>query len=49
MLEVVFTKGSTWQYLDVPRTVYQRLCKADSIGGYMRDEILDVYEAERVR
>jgi len=49
VLEVVFRKGSTWKYRDVPHSVYQRLCKADSIGGDMRDEILDVYEAERVR
>lgn len=49
VLEIMFRKGSTWRYLGVPRSVYQRLCKADSIGGFMRDEILDVYEAERVR
>jgi lysyl-tRNA synthetase class 2 len=48
VLEVVFKKGTIWQYLKVPPSVYKELCNSGSIGGYMRDLIINVYEARQV-
>lgn len=42
-LEVVFTSGKVYQYFEVPEAVYAELRDADSIGGYMRDAIIDCY------
>jgi lysyl-tRNA synthetase class 2 len=49
VLEAVFKKGTTWQYLDVPPSVYKELCNSDSIGGYMRDLIIDEYESRKLK
>jgi len=48
VLEVVFRKGSIWQYRGVPKRVYEELIHSGSIGSYMRNEVLDCYEARQV-
>jgi len=48
VLEVVFRKGSIWQYRSVPEDVYEGLISSGSIGSYMRNEILDCYEARQI-
>jgi len=47
-LEVVFASGQIWRYSGVPREVYEELLAADSIGRYMRDNVIDVYPDYRV-
>ena len=42
-LVAVFNSGRTWWYEGVPAEVYQQLMSSDSIGGYMRDFIIDMY------
>ena len=44
VLEVVFTKGSIWQYYDVPLEVYDELMSSSSIGSHMNGCIIDCYE-----
>jgi hypothetical protein len=48
VLEVVFKPTGVYRYRDVPKEVYQQLLEADSKGGYMRDQIIDMYPTERV-
>ncbi len=43
ILEIEFTNGSVYQYLDVPDTVYQELMAAPSHGTYFREQIRDRY------
>lgn len=49
VLEVVFTKGSIWQYHDVPMEVYDELMSSSSIGSYMNGNIIDCYEDSPIR
>ena len=42
-LEVVFNSGRTYIYEDVPSKIHKELMAAESIGQYMREEIIDVY------
>jgi hypothetical protein len=42
-LEVVFRSGKAWVYGEVPKKVYQELLKSESIGSYMRENIIDCY------
>ena len=42
-LEVVFRSGKAWVYEEVPKKVYQELLKSESIGSYMRENIIDCY------
>lgn len=42
-LEVVFNSGRTYIYEDVPPKIHKELMAAESIGQYMREEIIDVY------
>ncbi len=43
ILEVVFTSGEIWGYKKVPADVYEELMTTNSIGCYMRSNILDCY------
>ena len=43
ILEVVFAKGEIWGYEKVPADVYDELMKTNSIGRYMRSNVLDFY------
>jgi len=42
-LEVVFRSGKAWVYEEVPKKVYQELLKSESIGSYIRENIIDCY------
>ena len=48
-LEVVFNSGKTWIYEDVPRKVYYEMMKSPSIGSYMRENIIDLYDSYPIR
>ena len=54
LLEIVFTSGEIWRYEKVPADVYEEPRKSNSIGRYMRSNILDCYSeypvnSERVK
>lgn len=48
-LEVVFRSGKTWVYEEVPKKIYQELLKSESIGSYMRENIIDCYPSYPIR
>ena len=48
-LEVVFRSGKTWVYEEVPKRVYQELLRSESIGSYMRENIIDCYSSYPIR
>lgn len=48
-MEVIFTSGKIYRYVDVPADVYDRLLKADSIGQFMNAFVIDVYQDYQVR
>jgi KTSC domain len=47
-LEIEFTNGRVYQYLDVPEPVYLGLLKAASGGRYFLDRIRDTYRFLRL-
>ncbi len=47
ILEVEFTSGAVYQYLEVPATVFDELMAAESKGRYFNQEIRDDYTALR--
>jgi KTSC domain len=49
VLEIEFQSGAVYQYIDVPATVYEEFCKAESKGKYFNDEIRDAYAFVRVQ
>ncbi len=48
-LEVVFNSGRVYQYLEVPKEVYEGLLAADSKGSYMLANVIDLYDYEQIR
>jgi hypothetical protein len=42
-LELKFQPGGVYQYFGVPRSVYQRLLKAPSIGRFVNEKIKENY------
>ncbi len=48
-LEVVFRSGKAWAYEEVPKKVYQELLKSESIGSYIRENIIDCYLSYPIR
>ena len=48
VLEVVFNSGERYQYKDVPRSEYERLMSAESIGQYMHRHIIGHYDYQRL-
>jgi hypothetical protein len=48
-LEVIFTSGKAWVYEEVPKKVYQELLKSESVGSYMRENVIDCYSSYPVR
>ena len=48
-LEVVFRSGKAWAYKEVPKKVYQEFLKSESIGSYMRENIIDCYPSYPIR
>jgi hypothetical protein len=42
-LQITFTSGKTYIYLDVPPEIHEGLLKADSQGEFFNEEIRDQY------
>jgi hypothetical protein len=49
VVELEFTSGAVYQYLDVPAAVHEALMVAESKGTYFNHEIRDDYQVVRVR
>lgn len=47
ILEIEFTSGAVYQYLEVPTAVFDELMQAKSKGRYFNEEIRDDYAAVR--
>lgn len=47
-LEVEFKNGTLYQYFDVPQQIFDGLISADSVGGYLAQNIKGVYRYSRV-
>ena len=48
-LEIEFTRGAIYRFLDVPRSVYYKLLAADSKGHFIAENIRGRYRFVRVR
>ena len=48
VLEVEFTSGDIYQYLDVPEHLYQRFFNASSHGQFLNDHIRYNYRYQKV-
>jgi hypothetical protein len=48
ILEIEFQTGTIYQYLEVPKTVYQEFQNAESKGQYFNRAIRDQYEFVRL-
>lgn len=48
-LEVEFKRGGTYRYLEVPRSVYERLLAADSKAGFYNRHVRGKYRSVYVR
>lgn len=48
-LEICYRSGGTYQYLNVPSSVYNNLMNAYSKGGYLADFIKPFYRYRKVR
>ncbi|MBS3920288.1 MAG: KTSC domain-containing protein [Deltaproteobacteria bacterium] len=48
-MKVVFRSGKAWGYEEVPKKVYQELLKSESIGSYIRENIIDCYLSYPIR
>jgi KTSC domain-containing protein len=49
VLQMELMNGAVYDYLDVPRSVYERFMNADSKGGYYNREVRDKYEYFQLR
>ena len=47
-LQVEFNNGSTYQYFDVPKAVFEGLTNAGSVGGYLNTHIKGSFRFSRV-
>ncbi|WAH58490.1 KTSC domain-containing protein [Pseudomonas silvicola] len=47
-LEVEFKNGALYQYFDVPQSIFEGLISADSVGGYLAENVKGVYRYSRV-
>ena len=48
-MRVIFRAGDTYRYLNVPKSIYLELLKAESKGAYMKTHVIDVYPSRRVK
>ena len=48
-MELEFVEGRVYRYFVVPRSVFDALLTADSIGRFFHEHIRDVYPFERIR
>lgn len=49
VLEVEFKDGSVYRYFGVPEGKYHNLRTASSVGGYLHEEIKEVYDYRQIR
>jgi KTSC domain len=47
-LEAEFNDGAVWRYYGVPEFIYLQLINSDSLGGFMRDFIIDQYPEGKI-
>ena len=47
-LDVRFTRTGTYRYFDVPQDVVDDLREASSKGSFMRNEIIDMFDYEKI-
>ena len=47
-LEVEFVGGGVYEYLDVPRSEFERFMSASSLGAYLNTQIKGEYEVQRI-
>jgi KTSC domain len=48
-LDITFTSGKTYRYLEVPAEIYDGLLDAESKGEFFNDNIKDAFVASEVR
>ena len=49
MLQVEFIEGQTYQYQNVPETVYREFLNADSHCNFLNEEVKGHYSYRRIR
>jgi hypothetical protein len=47
-LEVAFRNGTTYQYFDVPESLYQELMSSESVGRFLNEQIKNSYRYTKV-
>jgi len=47
-LEVQFRTGRTYHYFGVPRSMYEEMLKAPSIGAYFNEEIRTRFQSDEI-
>jgi hypothetical protein len=47
-LEVVFRNGTTYQYFDVPESLYEGLKTSESVGKFLNEQIKNSYRYTKV-
>lgn len=47
-LQVEFNNGMSYQYFDVPEILFEELVNADSVGGYLAENIKGSYRYSKV-
>ena len=47
ILEVRFTNGAEYQYLDVPKELFESLQEAESVGRFFGENLRGKYESKR--
>ena len=48
-MELEFVEGRVYRYFVVPRSVFDALLTADSVGRFFQEHVRDVYPYERIR
>jgi hypothetical protein len=48
ILEVEFCRGTVYRYLNVPRSVFDALLRADSVGRYFNQFVRHHFRSTRV-
>ena len=48
IMHVKFKNGSTYQYEGVPKRIWEEASTAKSIGSYMHQSIIGVYESKKI-
>lgn len=48
ILEIEFKTGKTYQYLNVPESVYEGALAADSVGKYVNEHVKKAFEYKQI-